>query len=161
MLVDEQGRVTAETVPFIADVLDRNSPQTAAILPVGAKGFAWLLFVDIFAGLMSGMTTSLPIPFNPTPEQPSTIGHFLMAIDVGRLVPLEEFRRRVDGLIRNVKGSRLAEGFEEIMLPGERAAREAEQRSREGIPVREEEWAKIVAIAQELEIDLDALRAPR
>ena len=39
-LVDEQGRVTAEAAPFITDVLDRNSPQTAAILPLGGQGAA-------------------------------------------------------------------------------------------------------------------------
>jgi LDH2 family malate/lactate/ureidoglycolate dehydrogenase len=156
-LVDEDGRVTADAVPYITDVLDRNSPQTAAILPLGAKGFAWLLIVEVFAGLMSGMGQATRVPFNPTPEDPPSMGHFLMAIDAGRLLPLANFTRAVDGLIDTIKASRLAEGFDEIRLPGERAARLEQRQRREGVSVRDEEWAKIVAIARELELDLDAL----
>ncbi|MGD0267357.1 MAG: Ldh family oxidoreductase [Candidatus Methylomirabilota bacterium] len=159
LLVDEGGRVTDDPVPFIVDASDRDSPQRGAILAMGPKGFGWLLFVDVLAGILSGMTSSQDVSPSPTAQTPSTIGHFLMAIDVGALMPLSEFTTKVDDLIRGVKGSRLAEGFAEIVLPGERAAREEERRRREGIPIREEDWRNVVAIARELDLDLEALRS--
>ena len=72
---------------------------------------------------------------------------------------MEWFKGRVDQLIRDIKSGRLAEGFQEIVLPGERAAREMERRRREGVPVREEDWQYITQIAAGLGIDLDDLRA--
>jgi L-2-hydroxycarboxylate dehydrogenase (NAD+) len=159
MLVDEDGHFTDDPVSFIVDAFDRESPQRGAILPLGHKGFTWLLLVDVLAGIMSGMTASKDVPEPPTKENPSTLGQFLMAINVGALMPLAEFKAKIDDLIRSIKNSHLAEGFSEILLPGERAQREAERRQREGIPVREEEWAKLVAITEEVGLDLRGLPA--
>lgn len=157
VLVGDDGRFTDDPIPFITDVLDRNSPQLGAILPLGHKGFGWVLFVEVFASLMAGMNGSREVPDYPTPERPWAGSFFLMAIDVGALMPIEEFKAKVDDLIRSVKGSRLAEGFDEIVLPGERAAHEEERRRREGVPIREEEWANIVRIAEEIGLELEAL----
>lgn len=155
-LVDEQGHFTDDPVPFIVDASDRNSPQRGAILPLGHKGFGWLLFVDIFAGIMSGMTASKDVVSEPTSENPSTSGRFVMAIDVGALMPIAEFKAKVDDLIRSVRASRRAEGFDEIVLPGEREARLARRRRSEGIPVRDDHWNNIVAIARDAGMELEA-----
>jgi L-2-hydroxycarboxylate dehydrogenase (NAD+) len=146
-VVDTQGRMTADPSDF------------AAIVPLGPKGFGWLLFVEILAGILSGMGGSRFVQPNPDTEHPSTIGQLFMAIDVARLMPVAEFKAQVDALIGTVKASRPAEGFVEILLPGESAAREYERRQREGIPVRDEYWSQLVATADELGVDLEALRS--
>jgi LDH2 family malate/lactate/ureidoglycolate dehydrogenase len=165
-LVDESGQVTDDPRPLITDPYNRSSPELGAILPLGPKGFAWILFVEIFAGVMSGMTIAKDIPFNPkgvltgegaSGERPQTLGNFMLVIDLGRLMPLPEFKEKIDRVVRSVKSSRLAEGFDEIVLPGERAARQMERRQREGVPVREEEWLNIVAIAKERGVDLEGV----
>ena len=81
-----------------------------------------------------------------------------MAVDIGHLVDIDEFKAKVDGLIGNCKSSRPAQGFSEIIMPGERALKEAERRRREGIPLRDEDWANLVAIAREEGIEVEALR---
>jgi LDH2 family malate/lactate/ureidoglycolate dehydrogenase len=81
-----------------------------------------------------------------------------MAVNIANLVDLDEFKAKVDGVIRDCKTSRLAEGFSEIVMPGERAQREAARRRRDGVPLRDEDWATVVRIAAELDIDLEALR---
>jgi LDH2 family malate/lactate/ureidoglycolate dehydrogenase len=158
LLVDESGRFTDDPRPLVADPRHRESPLLGAILPQGPKGFGWLLIVELFAGLLSGMKPSYLNVFPPTPEQPSTIGHFLMAIDVSALMPVNEFKAKVDDLITTIKGSRLADGFDAIVLPGERAAKEEARRRREGVPIRDEEWREVIEIAREIRLDLDALR---
>ena len=82
-----------------------------------------------------------------------------MAINVGNLQPLDEFKAKVDEMIRNVKGSSRASGFDEIVLPGERAQREYERRLREGVPVREEHWEQVGEIARETGVDVEEIRA--
>ena len=157
-MVDPEGRITDDPLPLIVDPYDRASEQLGAILSLGPKGFGWLILVDVLAGIMSGGSTAKEVPFHPSSQNPWTGGFFLMAINVNNLTPLDEFKAKVDGLIRNVKASRRAEGFEDILLPGERAMSEEESRLREGIPVREEHWDQVVAIAGEVGIDLEALR---
>jgi LDH2 family malate/lactate/ureidoglycolate dehydrogenase len=166
-LVDESGHFTDNPVPLITDPYNRSSAELGAILPLGPKGFGWILLVDILAGVMSGMTTARDIPFNPvgirkgegaSSDRPQTIGNFIMVIDVGRLMPAAAFKEKVDRIIQSVKSSEPADGFREIVLPGERAAIESERRRREGVPVRDEEWFKLVAIAGEADPNVEALR---
>ena len=157
-LVDEDGNRTDDPIPIIVDSYDRGSEQLGAILPLGPKGFGWLIWVDILAGIMSGMSTAKKVPVDPSASDPWTGGIFLMAINVGNLMALDEFKAKVDDLIRNVKESRLAEGFDEIVLPGERAMQEEQRRLREGVPIRDEDWDKVSDIAAGLGIDLDSLR---
>ena len=157
-LVTEEGQATDNAVPLVIDPYDRNSAQLGAIRSLGPKGFGWLIFVDVVAGLMSGMKTAKEIPHHQSAEDPWTGGFFLMAVNIGALIDLDEFKSKVDELVRHCKASRPAEGFSEVVMPGERAQREAERRRREGIPLRDEDWANLSRIAAEVGVDLDALR---
>lgn len=158
-LVGPDGLRTGDPVPLIVDPSKRGSEQLGAILPLGPKGMGWLIFVDVLAGIASGGTTAKTIPFMPTPADPWTGGFFLMAINVGNLQPLDDFKAKVDEMIRNVKGSSRASGFEEIVLPGERAQMEYEHRLRDGVPVREEHWEQVLEIASEVGVDVEGIRA--
>ena len=158
-LVGTDGVRTGDPIPLIVEPMSRNSEQLGAILPLGPKGMGWLLFVDVLAGIASGGTTGKSVPHDPTPDEPWTGGFFLMAVNVGSLQPLDDFKAKVDEMIRNVKGSKTAEGFKEIVLPGERAQLECERRSREGVPVREEHWEQVVSIGLEVGVDVEGLRA--
>jgi LDH2 family malate/lactate/ureidoglycolate dehydrogenase len=157
--VDEDGHITDDPVPVTLDAYDRNSEQLGAILPLGPKGYGWLILVDVLSALMCGMSTAKDLPWNGSEDDPWTGGIFVMAINIGNLVDLNEFKAKVDGLIQNCKSARLADGFSEIVMPGERAMRETERRRREGVPLRDEDWGNVVTIAAEVGIDLEALRA--
>ena len=157
-LVDQDGRATGDAGPLISDPFDRNSEQLGAIRPLGAKGFGWLILVEVVSSLMAGGSRALDIPFHQSAEDPWTGGFFLMAVDIGALVDLDHFKAEVDRLVRSCRSSERAEGFSEIVMPGERAQREAERRQREGIPLRDEDWGNVERIAGEVGVDLEALR---
>jgi uncharacterized oxidoreductase len=53
------------------------------------------------------------------------------------------FDTDVDQLVDYVKSSKLAEGFTEILIPGEPERRERERRERDGIPVDDVTWREI------------------
>jgi LDH2 family malate/lactate/ureidoglycolate dehydrogenase len=158
-LVDEEGRLTGDAVPLVADPFDRNSEQKGAIRALGTKGFGWLILVEVLSSLMAGGTRGLEIPFHQSAERPWTGGFFLMAVNIGALVELAAFRTQVDALVQSCKAARLAEGFSEIVMPGEHAQRTAALRERDGVPLREEDWANLERIAREVGVDLDGLRA--
>jgi LDH2 family malate/lactate/ureidoglycolate dehydrogenase len=51
-------------------------------------------------------------------------------------------------LVEYVKSSKLAEGFAEILIPGEPERLERERRERDGVPVDEESWRQIRETAE-------------
>jgi len=53
-----------------------------------------------------------------TPD-PTNEGHAFIAIDISQMMPLAEFKDRMDGMIREIKSAPLAKGAERIYLPGE------------------------------------------
>ena len=157
-MVGEDGHITDDPSQILVDPNDRSSLQRGAVLPLGPKGFDWLLWVEIIAGIQSGMLPSIENTRRVSAEEPDTRGIHLMVINVGNLVDVEEFKAKVDGLIRAVKASRVAEGFSESLLPGERSLREEDIRLRDGVPIPDHYREMVEDIAAELDIDLDALR---
>jgi len=81
-------------------------------------------------------------------------GMFMMAIDVGRLTDLDAFKRRVDGLLRSVRDSPTAPGYDEILIPGEPERRKKEKLLREGVFIEDKTWGEITALAKELNVKI-------
>jgi uncharacterized oxidoreductase len=60
----------------------------------------------------------------------------------------------VDELLRSIRESPTAPGFEEILIPGEPERRSKEKRLREGIYIEEKTWGDIVTLAVELGVPI-------
>lgn len=153
-------RYRGERVPagWILDKngLPTNNPedfyQGGALLPFGGhKGYALSLLIDIFGGILTGAGC------------PSTEGYergngtFMMAIDISSFMPIEEFKEKVDDLLRAVKGTPTAPGFDEVLIPGEPEFKTKEKRLRKGIYVSDETWRKLGKVAQELGLDFEKI----
>ena len=111
--------------------------KSRQLLPMGQhKGAGLSLMIDIMTGILSGGLNSAELAAEGK-NQPwaSAYSQTFMAIDISFFSPLEEFKRRVNELIDYVKSAEPSEGFDEILIPGERAWREREIREKEGIPV--------------------------
>jgi hydroxycarboxylate dehydrogenase B len=106
-------------------------------LPAGGyKGYA-LSLLNLFTAALA-MTGA--------PDGERIAGTFYLALDVAAFQPLEEYAQRTAAYIRQLKDVPTQEGFDEILLPGERAARTAAARRANGITVPDDVWA---ALAQE------------
>lgn len=143
-LVDNQGRMIRDPRQVIADPLDRDSSQIGAILPLGPKGMNWIMLVEVFAGLLSGMSSSREVNAQQSAEKPSRIGQFLMAIDVEALMPLEQFTAEVDALVAVIAASPCAEGFEHVAAPGATAAQQIAHRRKEGVPMDQATYDQVI-----------------
>ncbi|MDB5643137.1 MAG: dehydrogenase [Hyphomicrobiales bacterium] len=132
--LDAQGEATTDAAK--ADVL----------LPVGGpKGAGFALMVECLTSLLAGA----PILSRMLGEGKKGHGQnaTIILIDIARLRGPQDFTADVDALAEIVGRLPLAAGAEAIRLPGERGARLARERARDGVPVSPKIWAELVELA--------------
>jgi uncharacterized oxidoreductase len=148
-IIDAEGHPTTDAAQFYG-------PPPGALLPFGGhKGFALGLVADILAGAISGAGCSRP--------EASRIGNsFLVtAIDIDRVRGNDAFSSDVEGLIEYVKSSRLAPGFERIMVPGEPESNEEQRRLHNGVSIGSQVWEQIAETGRRYGVDVDAVAATK
>ena len=142
-IVDSEGGSTTDP-----SALDGQPP--GSLVPLGGhKGYAMGLVVDILAGALSGGGCSRP---DAEREGNAT---FMLAINPAAFGDQRAFGTEVKDFLAYVRSSRVAPGFEEILIPGEPEVREKERREKEGIFVEDRTWNQIKAIRDELEHEAD------
>lgn len=125
---------------------DPDRALSGVTLPMaGHKGYGIALMMDVLAGVLSGSAFGSGVSGPFQSERPGRAGHFVLALNVEAFMPLQEFGRRQEALIQALKASPLADGFAEILYPGEPEARLAEKSEREGISLPA---ATVEALAQ-------------
>jgi LDH2 family malate/lactate/ureidoglycolate dehydrogenase len=80
-------------------------------------------------------------------------GVFFQVINIEAFTPLAEFKKGVDEIIANLKASKLAPGFKEILMPGEPEWREQERRLKEGIFLDDPIYQEILNTAKSVGVD--------
>ncbi|MFH1084408.1 MAG: Ldh family oxidoreductase [Chloroflexota bacterium] len=133
---------------------DPNAALKGRLLPAGGyKGYGLALMVEVFSALLAGAAMGPEIgKFYGANDQSQRMGHFFGALDVRRFQPLEAFTARVDALIALLKASRLEEGVDEILVPGEPEARKAAEYAVAGIPIEEDVIAGLNEFAATLSV---------
>jgi uncharacterized oxidoreductase len=127
---------------------DLYGPTLGALLPFGGhKGFGLAVMIDALAGILSGAGCCHEID---APMEGKTDGVFLMALSVDAFLPLSLFVEQVGALIRHVKSSPLATGFEEVLVPGEIEARRRARARQDGIAVADAVWHELTAMLDRL-----------
>lgn len=155
-LVTSDGSYTDDPTKIVIDSTDRESGFRGGIVTLGHKGLMWSLIVELFSGLLSGTSTSNKNNYEPTGDHPWVEGMFLMAIDVAKLQPVGKFKAATDEFIRALKAVKPAQGFERVIVPGEIEARNEQQRKKEGVPIRDEDWQGVIDVATRLGVGLDS-----
>lgn len=101
---------------------DPHQALQGALLPVGGyKGYGMAVVVDVLTGVLAGGAFGRRVA--PRRGSRFAASHAFFAVDVGQLRDVQDFLADVEELARMVKGSALAPGFQEVLLPGEREAR--------------------------------------
>jgi L-2-hydroxycarboxylate dehydrogenase (NAD+) len=124
------------------------------LLPIGGhKGSGLALVLGLLAGTLNGAAFGRDVvDFNADDESACDTGHFIIALDVARFLPIAAFKSEIDRQLREIKSSKVLPGFDSIRLPGEqRRARRAE-RATNGVPVFPEVVAQLDRLASELTI---------
>jgi LDH2 family malate/lactate/ureidoglycolate dehydrogenase len=80
-------------------------------------------------------------------DRPQNVGHFFLALKPDLFVGAAEFRKRMDVLVRRVHESRRAEGFDEVLVPGEPKSRLEARRLAHGIAYRPDDLQPLLELA--------------
>src|SRR5258706_401212 len=71
----------------------------------GHKGYAIAVVVDMLAGVLSGSSFVSAVNGPYKTHMKSGAGHFILAIDIAKLQPLEEFNARMQRFVDELKST--------------------------------------------------------
>jgi uncharacterized oxidoreductase len=146
-IIDKDGKPTTDPLAYYAG---------GAILPVGGdqghKGYGLSFMVEVLSGILTGLG------FGIDPKGPHNDGVFMAAFAVEAFRPLDEFKREIAEFVAYVKDTPPAEGFPEVLYPGEIEYRTEQRRQREGIPVEDETWRQLTALAEAAGVAIPATK---
>ncbi len=141
-LVDADGLPTTDPTQY---------PEKGAQLPMaGHKGYGLAVWVEILTAVLTGaaMLGQVKSWVQDVPE-PTNEGHAFIAIDVAQMMPLGEFKGRMDWMIREIKSAPLAKGAERVYLPGEIELERRDVALVDGIPLPPDVVASLWELAEE------------
>ena len=135
-----------------------TDPRRAEILlPLGGpKGSGLALMFEMLASVLAAAPI-VAIALGAEKRRRLTQNSAIIAVDVETFRPLADFTRDADALAAILKALPRQAGFDEILLPGERAARTAAGRRTSGIPIPDKVWQELTVIAGTYAIELPAL----
>jgi LDH2 family malate/lactate/ureidoglycolate dehydrogenase len=125
--LDKEGRPTT----------DASAALDGVVLPIGGyKGSGLAMLMDLMGGVIAGAGHAGGVgnQFSDY-DRPQDVGHFFIAMKPDLFVPLDEYRASMDRLVTAVRGAPRAEGFAEILMPGEREARLERARRISGVQI--------------------------
>jgi LDH2 family malate/lactate/ureidoglycolate dehydrogenase len=130
--LDASGRPTRDARAALEGAL---LPLGGAAESAGYKGYGLAAMVEILTGVLSGSLYGPLIARLWETARPSDLGQFFLALRPDAFGSLEGFQQRLQHLQDLLKQGPLAVDEAEILIAGEKEARNTERNRREGIPV--------------------------
>jgi uncharacterized oxidoreductase len=148
----QMARMTGATLPPGAIVDKHGQPSTdpAAFFDGGShlvfggyKGYALSLLACMAGGLAG--------TYNAATRRMS--GTYFQAISIEAFQPPEQYQEAVSAFLGGMRSVPPAEGFSEVVTPGDLARRNEERQRREGIAMPRPVWEKLVALGEKYQVD--------
>jgi L-2-hydroxycarboxylate dehydrogenase (NAD+) len=137
-----------------APITDPNRSHEGLLLPMGEyKGSGLALMLGLLGGVLNGAAFGRDVvDFNADDASETNTGHFMVAIDVARFIPLDAFKAEVDRHVSDFRASSRLPGVDAIRLPGDRRAECRAERERAGVPIAPALMAQLDKLSAELKI---------
>lgn len=136
-LAEDKG----ESIPLEWSLDPQGNPTTTpsfdnVLLPfAGPKGSGLALMFATLSNVMVGNPLLEPNITRRAPTSRGVQNSFLVAIDIAAFTDIDEYKQNIDDLIAAQKILPKADGFDEVLVPGEPEYRVKAQRSNTGIPL--------------------------
>ena len=132
---------------------DPDEAINGVFLPMAEhKGYAISVMMDVLSGVLTGSSFSGGVKGPYVPDKRSGCGHMMMALDISKFMPLDEFNARMERLIADLKAVPLAKGFDAVYYPGEIEAQNEARHRQEGVHLPEETMAELRRIAEKTQV---------
>jgi LDH2 family malate/lactate/ureidoglycolate dehydrogenase len=126
----------------------------------GHKGYALALMVEGFSAILSGAAIGGEVgSMYKDMNRKQDVGHFFCLFHIDAFLDYDEFLRRIDATIDRIKTSKRRPGVEEILVPGERSARQAALHATDGIVVSDETLVELQQWCSMLKVPFDQAEA--
>jgi len=154
-----KGEKLEEGWALDADGRPTTDAQKATMpLPLGGpKGSGLSLMIEFLTGVLGGAAILTRV-LGPERSKRNAQNALIVVMDVAAFRPDGGFLPDADKLARAIKDLPLREGFDEILLPGERGRRTEAERRQKGIPLPPGTWNALQAIAATHAIALPAMK---
>jgi uncharacterized oxidoreductase len=152
-IVNSAGRSSTDPAELYEPPLPPEQVKlSGALLPAGGhKGYSLSLVVEALAGALTGNGCDGEV------KSGFANGVFIFVVKIENFVSLDSFKSTIDRLINSVRKSPKAEGFNEILIPGEPERREEVKRSKDGIPIPDTSWESIRKVCMDYGLDATSL----
>jgi ureidoglycolate dehydrogenase (NAD+) len=134
-----------------------DAAKAAVILPLGGpKGSGLSFMFECLTGILAAapVLTMFAAPAAAATPRRHRQNAILIALDVAAFRPLEDYRRDIGALAAMLRSQPLQEGFDEMLMPGERGGRAAAERRAKGIPLPASLWTELGGIARALGVSV-------
>ncbi|KAJ0268960.1 hypothetical protein COL940_012883 [Colletotrichum noveboracense] len=132
---------------------DANEALNGSMAPIGGpKGSGIAILMDIMSGVLSGAAFGGEVGDQYKEARPQNVGHCFIAIKPDIFMSSEQFRARMDTLVQRVHGVTPADGFKEVLFPGEPEYRLAEERKVQGLPFADAEKKMFEDLASKYDV---------
>lgn len=142
-LIDAEGRPTTDPSRF---------PQEGALLPLADyKGYGLALLVEVLGGALPGAALlSGVVSWAIESSERVNQGHAFLAFDIGAMTPIDEFKARMDRIVRELHAAPKAAGVDRIYVPGEMEWERRERALAEGIPLPPDVAAALLGLGEDI-----------
>jgi ureidoglycolate dehydrogenase (NAD+) len=150
-LVDADGLPTTDPFAF---------PGNGALLPfAGHKGYGFAVMIETLSAMLTGAGSRGEILswMQHDPSKPTLHGAAFLAINVGAMLPIDQFKQRVDNMIRSIRQAPKAKGSAGVFLPGEMEWQKRRKALADGIPLPEDAMESLRGLAEDVGIEADWL----
>jgi LDH2 family malate/lactate/ureidoglycolate dehydrogenase len=158
-LARQRGEGIPQGWALSADGQPTTDPEEAIkgiLLPMaGHKGYAISVIMDMLSGVLTGSGFGAQVCGPYQFERRSNAGHFTIVLDINQLQTMDEFERRIEAQIVELKSAPLAGNAEAIFYPGEIEAQNDLTNRRDGLALPDATVVGLRTLADEL--DLTAL----
>jgi amino acid adenylation domain-containing protein len=101
----------------------------------GHKGYGLTVVLETLTGILTGAGFCGDHRRERMRQGAPDLGQLFVAINPELFMPIDQFKKRVDSMVEQVKASERAENVPEILLPGELEMRAREESLLHGVPV--------------------------
>jgi LDH2 family malate/lactate/ureidoglycolate dehydrogenase len=133
---------------------DAKRADEGHLLPIGDyKGYGLSLIIALLAGALNRAAVGREvIDFVKETGKATNTGQAIMALSIEAFMSPAEFKKSVDGLIRDIRQSQRLPGVDRIWLPGEQSHAKRLDRSTHGVPMPKALRESLDAVARELKV---------
>jgi LDH2 family malate/lactate/ureidoglycolate dehydrogenase len=143
--LDAEGAPTTDPAAAIDGIL----------LPMAEhKGYAIAVIMDMLSGVLTGSSFGTGVHGPYQTEHRSGAGQLMIALNIEAFQPLAEFGARMDRYIAELKAVPPAQGFDEVLYPGEIEARNDVRQRAEGLLLPPDTLADLARLAAESGVPL-------